>query len=366
MSPPTEATTSRLLGADRRLLVCCGAGGVGKTTTAASLALAAARAGRRVLVVTIDPSRRLAETLGVNSHPEAPVRLSDERLKALGVTPPGHLSAWMLDPRQVSDAVVKGFSRTPAEAERLLDNPIYRNLSAMVAGMQEYTAVEALHGFLKDDHYDLVVLDTPPSRDAMRFLDAPERVGGFLDRRIFSLFIPGEGGLIRRATQALVTRVMDTAFGEQTRKDLQQFLGLFGMLLDHLNRNQAEVEAFLKTPAVGFLLVTSPAREALDEAFHFAGRTRTLGLPVAGYVLNRSLAERAELPLPAVAAGADPHLAQAIERLLPAAEAEQATARTHADLARQLGDRGAVFVLPYLPQGASELEALDRLAVALG
>lgn len=350
----------------RRLLVCCGAGGVGKTTTAAALALAAARAGRRVLVVTIDPSRRLAETLGVDRHPDAPVALSAERLAALGIGPPGHLSAWMLDPRKVSDDVVKGFSKTPAEAERLLNNPIYRNLSEMVAGMQEYTAVEALHDFVKDDHYDLVVLDTPPSRDAMRFLDAPERVGGFLDRRIFSLFIPGEGGLIRRAAQALVTRVMDAAFGEQTRTDLQQFLSLFGMLLDHLNRNQAEVEAFLKTPAVGFLLVTGPAREAQEEAFHFAARTRTLGLPVAGYVLNRSLASRAELPLPEVPPGAAPALRHAIERLRPHAEAEQQTAHAHDALAVRLAERGPVFVLPHLAAGASELEALDRLAVVLG
>jgi anion-transporting ArsA/GET3 family ATPase len=352
--------------AHHRLLVCCGAGGVGKTTTAAALALAAARSGRRVLVVTIDPSRRLAETLGVDRHPDAPVALSAERLSALGIRAPGHLSAWMLDPRKVSDDVVKGFSKTPAEAERLLNNPIYKNLSEMVAGMQEYTAVEALHGFVKDDHYDLVVLDTPPSRDAMRFLDAPERVGGFLDRRIFSLFVPGEGGFIRRATQALITRVMDAAFGEQTRTDLQQFLGLFGMLLDHLNRNQSEIEAFLKTPQVGFLLVTGPAREALDEAFHFAERTRTLGLPVSGYVLNRSLASRAELPLPEVPHGASPVLRKAIERLRPHAEAELATARGHGALADQLARRGPVYVLPHLATGASELEALDRLAVVFG
>ena len=351
--------------ATRRLLVVCGAGGVGKTTTSAALALAAARSGRRVLVVTIDPSRRLAETLGVDRHPKAPVALSAERLAALGVRPPGHLSAWMLDPRTVSDQVVTRFSKTPAEAERLLHNPIYRNLSEMVAGMQEYTAVEALHDFLQDDHYDLVVLDTPPSRDAMRFLDAPERVGGFLDRRIFSLFIPGEGGLIRRASQALITRVMDLAFGEQTRQELQQFLGLFGMLLDHLNRNQAEVEAFLKTPAVGFLLVTGPAREPLDEALHFAARARNLGLPVAGYLLNRSLARHAHLPLPTAPPGTPEVLARAIARLAPHAEAEQATALGHETLAQKLAAHGPVTVLPHLPAGASELEALDRLALIL-
>ncbi|MCB9545625.1 MAG: ArsA family ATPase [Myxococcales bacterium] len=357
-------STGRLL-LEKRLVVSCGAGGVGKTTVSAALALAAARAGRRVLVVTIDPSRRLAETLGVDRGPPEPVLLPPDRLLALGVTPPGSLSAWMLDPQRVSDNVVRSFSKTPADAARLLDNPIYRNVSAMVAGMQEYTAVEALHGFLQDDHYDLVILDTPPSRDALRFLDAPQRVGGFLDRRIFGLFVPGEGGVIRRAATALIGRVMDAAFGEETRQDLQQFLALFGTLLGNLNRNQAEVQAFLKTPQVGFMLVTGPAREALDEAFHFAERSRALGLPVAGYVLNRSLATRAHLPLPEAPAGASEALRTAVAHLLPMAEAEKATAWTHAALGERLRERGTTWVLPQLPRGASDLEALLQLAHVL-
>ena len=189
--------------ANKRVIVCCGAGGVGKTTVSASLALAAARAGRRVLVVTIDPSRRLAETLGVSRNLPEPTELPAERLAAAGVSAPGSLAAWMLDPQLVSDRVVHGFSKSEDDARRLLANPIYQNVTAMVAGMQEYTAVEALHGFVRDDRYDLIVLDTPPSRNALRFLEAPHRASGFLDGRVFNLFIPGEGSIIRRFASRL-------------------------------------------------------------------------------------------------------------------------------------------------------------------
>jgi anion-transporting ArsA/GET3 family ATPase len=175
----------------QRVIVCAGAGGVGKTSVAASMALGAARGGKRVLVVTVDPSKRLAEVLGVDRNPTDPVPVPAEKLEALGVTPPGSLHAWMLDPQLVADRVVKRFSRTQEDADRLMANRIYKNVTAMVAGMQEYTAVEALHGFVADDSYDLIILDTPPSRNALHFLDAPERAGRFLDKRIFNLFVPG-------------------------------------------------------------------------------------------------------------------------------------------------------------------------------
>jgi anion-transporting ArsA/GET3 family ATPase len=149
----------------KRVIVVCGAGGVGKTTSAASLAVAAARAGRRVLVITIDPSKRLAQTLGVSAQELEPVALSLERQQAVGIAAPGDLSAWMLDPQAVSDQTVRRLATDDASAELLLRNRVYRHVTSMIAGMQEYTAVEALHEFIRDDRYDLVVLDTPPSRD---------------------------------------------------------------------------------------------------------------------------------------------------------------------------------------------------------
>lgn len=357
---------------ERRVLVCCGAGGVGKTTVSAALALAAARAGRRVLVVTVDPSKRLAETLGVERNPPEPVALPADRLAAAGIAP-GHLAAWMLDPQLVSDKVVGAFSRDPERARELLQNRIYKNVTAMIAGMQEYTAVEALHDFVRDDTYDLVILDTPPSRDALRFLDAPDRAAAFLDRRIFNLFVPGEGGMIRRAATKLIERVMDIAFGEQTRRDLQQFFDLFGSLLDHLNHNQAEMQAFFRRPEVGFVLVTSPARGALAEAEFFARKTRdTLRMHLCGYVLNQSLAARASAAMPDAAAlpdDASTALRSGIDKIVPLAAAEKALVDEHAalaaDLAGRAGPDGFAWVLPALGGGASTLADLVTLADVL-
>ncbi len=355
---------------ERRVLVCCGAGGVGKTTVSASLALAAARMGRRVLVVTIDPSRRLAETLGVAQNAVEPTQLSAERMAAAGVKPPGTLSAWMLDPQLVSDRVVQRFSRDPEDAKRLLENRIYRNITAMIAGMQEYTAVEALYDFVRDDHYDLVILDTPPSRNALRFLEAPMRVGAFLDRRIFNLFIPGEGSVIRRMASALMERVMDVALGKETREELQQFLMLFGALLGHLNHNQGQMRDFFGSDQAGFLLVTSPAREAVTEALYFERKTRDeLKLPLCGYVLNRSLASARDRLLPDPDSAPPGPLREGLRKLLPMARVEQATVDAHADLADELAERagpeGLCRVLPNLVHGASDLDDLVALADVL-
>lgn len=357
----------------KRVIVCCGAGGVGKTTVSASLALAAAQRGRRVLVITIDPSKRLAQTLGVQrNHPE-PIQLDPARLAQVGVSPPGSLSAWMLDPRRVSDDVVDRLSASPEDAQRLKENVIYKNVASMVAGMQEYTAVEALYSFIKDERYDLVVLDTPPSRNALRFLDAPDRVGAFLDRRIFNLFHARDGGPIRRMAVSLIEKVMDIAFGETTRRDLQTFFELFSQVLGQLNVNQQEMQAFFRTDAASFLLVTSPRQAALEEAWFFERRTRDeLGLPLAGYVLNQSTAQAAHYLVPdegQLAEGDDPQLAQALRHLQPLAEREARQAKAHRDLGCELraraGAQGLSLVLPLLPEGANDLETLVVLAHAL-
>jgi anion-transporting ArsA/GET3 family ATPase len=351
----------------KRVLVCCGAGGVGKTTVSASLALAAARQGRRVLVVTIDPSKRLAETLGVSRNPEEPVAISADRLESAGVT--GALSAWMLDPQLVADKVVNSFSTSASEATQLLQNRIYQNVTAMVAGMQEYTAVEALYEFVENDAYDLIILDTPPSRDALRFLDAPGRATAFLDKRIFNLFIPGEGGLIRRMATKLVEKVMDMTFGEVTRRELQQFMALFGKLLGYLNQNQSEMKAFFAGDQVGFVLVTSPASEAVKEAKFFARRAvDDLGLNLNGYVLNRSLASETTCDFPSNDAATGP-LATALSKLRPFADTERRRGEAHRELASEVaataGEGVWTCILPNLGGDASQLQGLVSLADAL-
>ena len=197
----------------KKVIVCCGAGGVGKTTTAAAISIAAARAGRKVLVLTIDPSRRLAETLGVSRNPTDPVRIPKERSDAAGITT-GTLDAWMLDIKLVSDGAVRRLVKSEADAQRILTNRIYQQVSTMVAGMHEYTAMEALHRLVHEGRYDLVVLDTPPSRNALDFLEAPRRLSGLVDSRAISAFLPKSDSMVARAASRVIEKILSAVFGE--------------------------------------------------------------------------------------------------------------------------------------------------------
>ena len=269
----------------KRLIICCGAGGVGKTTTAAALALAGARLGKQVLALTIDPSKRLAQTLGVDRNTPEPVLLSRERLTKLKVPKEGAVHAWLLDPKLISDQVVN--EEAGEEASTLKANLIYQQISSIVAGMQEYTAVEALHQFIKEDKYDLIILDTPPSRHTLRFIDSPDRVASFLDKRIFKLFVPSQGSLIGKVASKLIDEVLDRAFGEVTRKELKQFFELFSRLLDHLNQNQTEMAKVFRSHDVLFYLITTAREDAVDEAQRFALEVEKRALMLGGFLVNR-------------------------------------------------------------------------------
>ncbi len=361
-------TISRLI-REKRVVVCCGAGGVGKTTVSAAMALAAARAGRRVLVITIDPSRRLAETLGVDRDLVEAVALSPERARAVGIEEPGRLSTWMLDPQRISNRVVKRLSSDPAKVQALLENRVYKNITAMIAGMQEYTAVEALHEFVTSGKYDLVILDTPPSRNALRFLDAPSRAGTFLDRRIFRLFVPGEENLIRQAASRIIEKVLDITLGEGARKELQEFFQLFEGILLHLNRNQGEMKRFFAGDEISFVLVVSPTQAAVEEAFYFEQKTRELELPLAGFVLNRSLAWASGRLMPSRSLlddDASEVEVSAVRKMGSLAKPENDQIMQHLkileDLQQHSEGKGFAWVLPELPAEASDLEALSHLA----
>ena len=345
------------------VIVCCGAGGVGKTTSSAALALAGAQLGRRVLVLTIDPSKRLAQALGVSRNTPSPVPLSEERLEALGVSS-GRLSAWLLDPQHVSDGVVRREAREQASA--LMSNLIYREVSGMVAGMQEYTAVEALRGFVKDRAYDLIVLDTPPARHALRFLDAPERVAGFLDKRIFKLFVPDRTGLMGRIAGRVIDEVLERAFGVKTRDELKQFFELFSQILDHLNGNQQEMKAFFRSELISFYLVTTPHQEVIEEASYFREQVQERALKFGGLILNRSSAVEArgaelEAQLEALAALA-PKLTERLSAQLLTAQRERL--ELSAQLKR-LSAEAPMIRVPELGQRAARLEGLAALAEAL-
>lgn len=355
--------------AKKRVLVCCGAGGVGKTTTSAALALAAARAGRRVLVVTIDPSKRLAEALGVERNPPAPVPLAPAEERAAGIPANGSMAVWMLDPQLISDSAVRRIARSEEEAQALMRSPIYRNIARMVAGMQEYTALEALHGFHNSGSFDLIVLDTPPSRNALNFLEAPDRLHAFLEDRIFQLFIPHEGGILAGTTRRMIGAVLGGVFGETLFRDLQAFFGTFAGIFGILNSNARRMRSALASPEAAFVLVTSPAPAAFEDALFFEDKVRALGLPFGGFVLNRSLAPYAGRPAPGpdlLPAGAtDVHRA-VLRKLEALAARERSRTADHVALFDELKRRAGAglpsLAIPDLGGGVDDVAGLVRLA----
>jgi anion-transporting ArsA/GET3 family ATPase len=364
---PDDLTIASLL-ETKRILVCCGAGGVGKTTTAAALSLAAARMGRRVLVLTIDPSRRLAETLGVTRNPPEPVPLPEDRRAAANIQAPGSLEAWMLDPKLVADESVRRLTRTPEEAERVISNRIYQKVSSMVAGMHEYTAMEALHRLVNSGKYDLVILDTPPSRNALDFLEAPKRLSSLIDGRVFRAFLPG-GGLVARAASNITQRILRAVFGEEFAGELSVFMGTFSTIFAALNVDVSTMREFLSQPDSAFLLVTSPAPETLTEAHFFRDKTHELGLPFRGYVLNRSRARTAGRAFPERALlgeDASPAALAGLGKLQLLGRAEQVAAQRDRDLLAELrkraGGEALAVAVPNLSEGADDMATLLRVS----
>jgi len=359
---------------NRRVIVCAGSGGVGKTTTATAIALSAARSGRKVLALTVDPSKRLAQTLGVDRNLAEPVPIPEERRAEAGIEE-GMLEAWMLDPSVVSDSFVNRFADTPEEAERLINNRLYRQISRMVAGMQEYMAMEALYGFLREERYDLVVLDTPPSRNALDFLYGPSRLSSFLDGRIFQLFMPDDSkrSFIRRAASRLINRVNSAVFGAELYSELQDFMSSFSGIFRSMNKNASDGMKRLRDPEkVAFLLVTSPATESLTDAFFFRRKTIELELPFRGFVLNRSQAAGDARILPDGSLfGPEPTAVQAsaLEKLMTLARVEQAAVERHQLLLAQLqndaGEGATAIALPVISSGADEMSALIHLGDVL-
>lgn len=355
---------------DKRVLVLCGAGGVGKTTTAAALGVAAARTGRKVLVLTIDPARRLAEAMGLSAGGAEPTTIPPERLHP-GAEGPGRLDVWMLDPRVVFERLVRKLSPTPEAAAAILDNRLYRFLSELAAGMQEYTAAEALDGFLHEERYELIVLDTPPSRHALDFLEAPGRLARFLDDRIVSLFGPEDGsrtGRLWRKASQLLNGVLGTVFGEDFTKEMRAFIGAFSGLFGSIRVRTERLRERLKSDDAAFLLVTSPEAAALEEATFFREMLAERGLPFAGYILNRSWARHEPLAHPE---GLLRHVEHDTERggvkaLMRLAEVERERAEAHQGLLARLAQHlpaGAVAVAA--PEAGGELEDFSGL-VRLG
>ncbi len=298
---------------ERRVVVCVGCGGVGKTTVAAAIALEAARGGRRALVITIDPARRLADALGVATLGNQPEPMPREALAALGVPPEGSLSALMLDMKRTFDDLVARFAESEAARERVLGNPIYRHVSDALAGSVEYSAMEKVYELSRSDDYDTLVVDTPPAQHALDFLDAPERLLEFLDSRLVHLLIhpamaAGRLGFrwfewgTRRAL-ALIERISGIGF----LSDVSEFLMAFEHMSEGFRARAREVRGLLLGPKAAFVLVASPESESVKSAQRFLERLEAGSVRVAGIVVNRVRVWPDDAPAPTSAIeNADP------------------------------------------------------------
>lgn len=345
-----------------RVIVCCGSGGVGKTTTAAALALRAAERGRSVVVLTIDPARRLAQALGVQSLDNAPQKVE----LAPGAT--GELHAMMLNMRRTFDDMVLEHS-TPEKAQQILDNPFYQTVASSFSGTQEYMAMEKLGQLAQSDEWDLIVVDTPPSRNALDFLDAPQRLGAFLDGRMIRIFTaPGRGlGRLLTGAMGLALKAVSTIVGSQMLSDASAFVqsldSMFGGFRERANRTYQ----LLQEPGTHFVVVASAEPDALREASFFVERLGEDRMPLAGLVLNRTHPTLSALPADHALTAAD----LLAEQGGADAETGEAVLRIHADRAvtakRELrllrgftaaNPRVPVVGVPSLPFEVSDLEAL--------
>ena len=311
-----------------KVVVCCGSGGVGKTTTAAALAVRAAERGRHTVVLTIDPARRLAEALGLSTLSNEPKQVTDVGGGADGAG--GELHAMMLDMRRTFDEMVYTHS-TPDRAEKIIANPFYQTISSSFSGTQEYMAMEKLGQLTATGKWDLIVVDTPPSRSALDFLDAPQRMSSFLDGKMIRLLsAPARAGGrgLRRLVGAgfgLFAKAVGTILGGQMLSDASAFVQAFDTMFGGFRERAAQTYELLRSPGTAFVVVAAPEPDALREAAYFVDRLASENMPLAGLILNRTHPVLADLP-----AGRARDLADVVDKA-GTARLASAVLRLHAD-----------------------------------
>lgn len=275
---------------ERDVLVCVGTGGVGKTTTAAALAMAAARRGRRVCVLTIDPARRLSDAMGIDADVAPgndPRRIELPVTDATGTT--GELWAVMLDTATTFDALIRTYAPSPEQAGSILANRFYRNIAESMSGAHEYMAMEKLYELHADERFDLVVVDTPPTTNAIDFLEAPDRIRRFLDHRLYSVLVTPTGGLARVANAAARTFLRSVAriVGASVVDDAIDFFAAFDGMEDGFRARAATVERLLRAEGTGFVAVTTPRPDAVRDVLAFTALLGGTGISTDAVVVNR-------------------------------------------------------------------------------
>jgi anion-transporting ArsA/GET3 family ATPase len=359
---------------NRRVVLCCGTGGVGKTTAAAVFSLAAARRGRNAVVVTIDPAKRLADTLGLDHLGDTAREIARRRWDVDGgATAGGRLSALMLDTRATFDGLVRKYAEDETQAERILENRFYRNIAGALSGTQEYMAMEKLHELYDEGGYDLIVVDTPPSRHALDFLDAPQRLTRLLDNRIFRFLMMPTRTYLRVAGAAVqrFLRTVGKVIGAEVLDDIVAFFRAFEGMEQGFRERATRVDELLSEPTTAFVVITSPRRDAVDEAEFFATRLRDAQVPIAALVVNRvdpdfgssssvaSLRARART-LDGTDDAAD-RLAVRFRNLADYVALGERERRDLADVGQRIGATTVAYV-PSLPHDVVDFEALDAVA----
>jgi anion-transporting ArsA/GET3 family ATPase len=265
--------------AGAKICICAGAGGVGKTSTSAAIALGAAARGRKAAVLTIDPAKRLANALGLE-------RLGNEPRRVRGVAGDGELWAMMLDAKRTFDDLVETYASDDRTRDAVLSNRIYQELSSAVSGSQEYMAMEKLYELHMQGDFDLLVLDTPPTRNALDFLDAPERLHRFIDSRSLRFFLSPGVKLLGRGS-GLLFAVLQRVTGIDLLRDLSDFFQSFGDMSEGFRVRAERVNELLGSDAATFVLVAAPRRDAIDDAIFFHDQLEARGMPFGGVVVNR-------------------------------------------------------------------------------
>lgn len=351
-----------------QVVVCCGPGGVGKTTVAASIALERAQRGGRACVVTIDPARRLANALGLTTVGDAPSQIEGDW--------PGELWALMLDTKSTFDSLVIRHAATAEQAESILENRLYRNIAGVLSGTHEYMAMEKLFelhdqgrgesGQGSGPRFDLVVVDTPPTRNALDFVNAPRRLTHLLDNRIFRLLMAPTRAYLRAvslATQAFL-RTMSKVVGSEVVSDVVAFFQAFEGMEDGFRQRAEEVHELLTSDATAFVLVASPAREAVREAAFFADKLAEGGIPTSALVVNRVHPRFADVQRPPAVDGGVSGLEPFYDNL---AEFREIALREEAHFAT-LAERVApapVARVPFLPADVHDIDGLRQVAAEL-
>ena len=364
-TPPVLDMGAILADMSNRVIVCCGAGGVGKTTTAAAMALRAAEYGRTVVVLTIDPAKRLAQALGIEDLGNSPQRVP------LAPEFKGELHAMMLDMRRTFDEMVVQYSGGD-RAEAILENQFYQTVATSLAGTQEYMAMEKLGQLLGEDKWDLVVVDTPPSRNALDFLDAPKRLGSFMDSRLWRLLLaPGRGiGRLVTGAVGLAMKALSTVLGSQMLSDAAGFVQSLDATFGGFREKADRTYELLKRRGTQFVVVSAAEPDALREATFFVDRLSQERMPLAGLILNRTHPMLCDLKADKANEAADQLGGEDGPEGLTAA-----ILRIHADraltakrevrlLSRFTGANPHVAIVgvPSLPFDVSDLEALQAIA----